>query len=97
VLSKDMTDEQIEARELRRVIEVRIRRLRLLIDQIEAQTATALDDAENGRGRYSRVAESFAKELAEGVVNVGMDQLINAASTVDVCRAQTATKQKSEG
>ena len=96
MLRKDMTDEQAEAASLRRNVEVRIRRLRLALDVMERQALERLRDAEQGRGRYSAVAEVFVKDLAETIVNAGVEQLVRDATTVDICRAEDKTKQEQE-
>jgi hypothetical protein len=92
-----MTDEQLEARALRQGVESRIRRLRLLIDRIEEDSLLAIDRAEQGQGRYCGAAEVFVKGLPEGIVNVGIDQLVFYAAGADVLHAAEAARKNEEG
>lgn len=97
MLRKGMTDEQAEAEMLREGVESRIRRLRTLVDQIELQAADRLAQAERGQGRYTGVAEVFVKELTQGLVNIGMEQLVHYATIADVYHTEAEMEQKSEG
>lgn len=92
-----LTDEQAEARILRQGIESRIRRLRDVVSQIERQALERVDMASRGQGRYVAAAEVFTKELAQAVVNAGLEQLIDSGATADVYRAEAQLKQKLEG
>lgn len=93
---RDMTDEQAEAHALRIGVDSRIRRLRTLIDRIESEALADLHRAERGEGRYSAVAEVFVKELPQGIVNAGIEQLVYWAATADEYRVEAKIRKKIE-
>lgn len=92
----EMTNEKLEARSLRQGVEARIRRLRTLVDRIEGEALGNLTRAERGEGRYSSVAEVFVKELPQGIVNVGVEQLVHYATTADIYHAETKVEAQRE-
>jgi hypothetical protein len=89
----DMSDSEYEAQFLREGVASRIRRLRNMIDTIEREATAALETAGNGMGRYSSVPQIFVKELAWGLANVGVDQMLYTAANADVYAAEEKLKK----
>jgi hypothetical protein len=87
------TAEQVEAKLLREGVEVRIRRLRALVDDIERQATAALNAAVDGNGAYGSVAEVFVKELAQGTTNVAVENLIYTATRADIYAAEDKNQE----
>ncbi len=94
--TRDMTDEQAEAHSLRLGIESRMRLLRNVLDRIEREALVNLEQAANGQGRYSSVAEVFVKELPQGIVNAGIEQLVYWSATADEYRVEANARRKME-
>lgn len=95
-MPRGMTDEQQEAYFLRDGVDSRIRRLRVLIDQIEIKARQALDSAEQGNSQYASVPEVFIKELAWGLANAHVEGLVYTAARADIYRAEASASDSKE-
>ena len=87
-MAQQPTDEEYAAKYLRQGVAARVRRLRVLIDNIEQEAERSIGLAERGKTPYSRTAAKFARMLTNGIDNAEVHNLIVLASDADIAHAK---------
>jgi hypothetical protein len=82
------TNEQYGAKFLREGVAQRVRRLRLLVDQIEQESERYIQDAEEGAGPYGRAVANIDQLIAWGIANLNMETLAATATDTDIAHAK---------